>query len=49
MVFSTLEDIEQYVHFQDRETKEQYKLSDHGVIISEKTAKLLDVHVGDTV
>ena len=49
MVFSTLEDIEQYVHFQDRETKEQYKLSDHGVIISEKTAKLLDVHVGDIV
>lgn len=49
MVFSTLEDIEQYVHFQDRETKEKYELSEHGVIISEKTAKLLDVHVGDIV
>ena len=49
MVFSTLDNIEQYVHFQNRETDEKYELTDNGVIISEKTAKLLNVQVGDTI
>lgn len=49
MVFSTLDDIEQYVHFQDRESGEKYELTNDGVIISEKTAKLLDAQVGDTI
>ncbi|MGN1266877.1 MAG: FtsX-like permease family protein, partial [Dorea sp.] len=49
VVFSTLENIDQYVHFQNRETDEKYELSDNGVIISEKTAKLLEAEVGDTI
>lgn len=49
MVFSTLDNIDQYVHFQNRETDEKYELTDQGVIISEKTAKLLNVQVGDTI
>lgn len=49
MVFSTLDDIEQYVHFQNRESGEKYDLTNEGVIISEKTAKLLDAQVGDTI
>ncbi len=48
-VFSTVEDIPQFVDFHDRKTKERYDLSDEGVIISEKAAKLLDVQAGDTI
>lgn len=48
-VLETTEDVSQYVHFRDRRTKDKYELSDHGVIISEKTAKLLDAGVGDTI
>lgn len=48
-VFGTVEDIPKFVDFHDRKSKEQYLLSDEGVIISEKTAKLLDVKEGDTV
>lgn len=48
-VLGTPEEAEQFVHFQNRKTKETYELSDHGVIISEKTAKLLDAKVGDTI
>ena len=40
---------ENYVHFHDRKTKEAYELSDDGAIISEKTAKLLNAKVGDTI
>lgn len=39
----------QYVHFRDRKTKEKYELSDNGIVISEKTAKLLDAKVGDVI
>ena len=38
-----------YVHLRDRVTDETYTLSDDGAIISEKTAKLLDVSEGDTI
>lgn len=48
-VLSSSEDAEDYVHFRDRKTKKVYHLSDDGVIISEKTAKLLDAEVGDII
>ena len=48
-VFGTVEDILQYVDFHDRKTKERYELSDDGVIVSEKTAKLLEAEKGDTI
>lgn len=43
------EKADSYVKLHDRVSKEEYTLSDNGVIMSEKTAKLLDVRVGDTV
>lgn len=46
---STPEETAHYVDFHDRKTGEKYTLSDNGVIISEKTAKLLNVREGDTV
>ena len=48
-VFSEVEDIPQFVDFHDRKTKETYLLSDEGVIVSEKTAKLLGAEAGDTI
>lgn len=41
--------LDNYVSLQDRVTGESYELTDEGVIITEKLAKLLDVSVGDTV
>ena len=38
-----------YEDFHDRKTKESYKLTDNGEIVSEKTAKLLNVKEGDTI
>ena len=38
-----------YEDFHDRKTKESYKLTDNGAIVSEKTAKLLNVKEGDTI
>lgn len=38
-----------YVDFHDRKTKESYQLTDNGAIVSEKTAKLLNVKEGDTI
>ena len=49
MVFSEGTDLSEYVDFHDRVTRKEYKLTDEGVIVSEKTAKLLDVEVGDTI
>lgn len=43
------EEVARFVDFHDRKTGEEYTLSDNGVIINEKTAKLLDVEVGDTI
>lgn len=46
------EDVESFSKFitlRDRITHQEYKLDDEGMILSEKTAKLLDVDVGDTV
>lgn len=41
--------IEDFISFHDRITKEPYDLTEEGVIISEKTAKMLDAEAGDTV
>lgn len=49
MVLGQPKDSEKYVHFHDRKTKEAYESSDDGAIISEKTAKLLNAKVGDTI
>lgn len=48
-VLSPKEKIPQYVDFHNRKTKEKYVLIDGGAIVSEKTAKLLDVEEGQSV
>ncbi len=48
-VLSEEEKIPEFVDFHDRRTKEKYQLSDQGVIVSEKTARLLDAKTGDSV
>lgn len=48
-VLSDLDHVKEYVDFHDRKTGEKYELDNEGVIISEKTAQLLNVDVGDTV
>jgi putative ABC transport system permease protein len=49
VVMSDVDSVGDYVDFHDRKTKESYTLDDTGVIISEKTAKLLGAGVGDTL
>ena len=44
-----LENFKEDVTLQNRRTKEQYELSDAGAAISEKTAKLAGLSVGDTI
>lgn len=41
--------LSKYLVFRDRVSTEQYRLSDDGVILTEKAAKLMDVKAGDTV
>ena len=48
-VFSEPDQISDYYSFHDRKSKEEYTLSDDGVIVSEKTAKLLNAKIGDTI
>lgn len=48
-VFGNTKEVPEYVDFHDRKTKETYYLDDEGAIISEKTAKLLDAEIGDTI
>lgn len=43
------EELSDYIHLQDRITKEAYTLDSDGVIINEKLAKLLNVSEGDTI
>ncbi|BDF34964.1 ABC transporter permease [Lachnospiraceae bacterium] len=45
----SVKDISSFINFRDRRSHDKYKLTDKGAIISEKTAKLLDVKVGDTI
>ncbi len=49
VVIDDLEKGEDFFVFRDRKTKEGYELSDEGIIISEKTASMLNVDVGDTI
>lgn len=44
-----LEDMNQFIDFRSRTSREQYELSDDGVIITEKLAKELGVSVGDKI
>jgi len=41
--------LQTFILLHDRITKESYPLTDDGIIITEKLAKLLDVSVGDTI
>lgn len=43
------DDFSDYISLDDRKTKQQISLSDDGVVISERLAKLLDVSDGDTI
>lgn len=49
VVPETEEELDGYIHLQDRKTGEKYGLDDEGIVISEKLASLLDVGEGDTV
>ncbi|MGN0552031.1 MAG: FtsX-like permease family protein [Oscillospiraceae bacterium] len=43
------DDIDKFFDIHNRESREHYDLSDNGVIINEKLARLLDVKIGDSV
>lgn len=49
MVPENAKEFKKYADLRSRTTKEHYELSDDGIIISEKLAKLLDVKEGGTV
>ena len=44
-----IDKINDFVLLNDRESEKEYKISDNGVIITEKLAKLLGASVGDTI
>ena len=46
---SDTEEFKTFVLFRDRVTKEEYDFNDDGVILTEKTADMLDVKAGDVV
>lgn len=49
VVPESLDNLSEFMYFNDRTTGKEYQLDDSGIIISEKTAKLLDVGAGDTI
>lgn len=49
VIFEDMDSISKYVDFHDRRSKEKYSLTDDGAILTEKTAKLLDVEAGGTI
>ena len=49
VVVSDKEKGEEFFHYRDRKSKEEYQLEEDGIIISEKTAKMLGASVGDTI
>ncbi len=49
MVLDQSEELDQFFVYRDRRTKERYELNDEGIILSEKTAKMLGVKVGETI
>ncbi len=48
-VLNPKEEVPKFVDFHNRRTKESYVLTNGGAIVSEKTAKLLEVKEGDSV
>lgn len=44
-----VEEFSKFVTLRDRITHKEYKLQNDGIIIAEKTAKMLDAKVGDTI
>jgi putative ABC transport system permease protein len=44
-----MDELSKYILLNDRESGNEYKLSDNGVIINEKLAKVLDASVGDDI
>ena len=48
-VISDMDLVEKFFVYRDRVSKERYELSDEGIIISEKTAKMLGANEGDTI
>lgn len=48
-VLDDLEQLDQFFIHRNRRTKEKYELTNDGVIITEKTAKLLGAKAGDTI
>lgn len=49
IVYQSMENIQNFVNFNDIKTHKKLTLDDEGAIISAKTAELLDVEVGDTI
>ncbi len=49
IVPSEKEELDRYIHLQNRETREAYHLDEEGVVITEKLARLLDVSEGDVI
>ena len=43
------ENLEEFLCFRDRETKEEYELTDEGAVITEKVANELGIRPGDTI
>ena len=48
-VIDDVKNVEQFFQYRDRVSKEKYKLTDKGIILTEKTAKMLGVSVGDSI
>lgn len=48
-VIEDLSQVEKFFVYRDRISKEKYELSDDGIILTEKAAKLLGVKEGDTI
>lgn len=48
-VISDMDLVEKFFVYRDRASKKRYELSDEGIIISEKTAKMLGAKEGDTI
>ncbi len=49
VVVEESEELDKFFIYRDRKTKEHYELNDDGIIISEKTAKMIGAKVGNTI
>ncbi|MCD7808665.1 MAG: FtsX-like permease family protein [Erysipelotrichaceae bacterium] len=48
IVYQSLDNMSNFINFKDYQTGNKISLNDDGVVLSQKTAELLDVEVGDT-